>query len=250
MALLLPFAAFAASAPTAPSTLTQGPSSTFDESNYAPIGTNAIAGNITQLTIKGISQTRAWQGYYGNVSGTITLDDANNNTFYNWTAAEPRGYIYASIQSIGTPDWSNVVCGLTGTGSNNKATNFHQEYNISSDDYDNVTNTYYETLAGINSPQTVYVTNNSFKTCPATTIWQSDAQQNDNFVNYLMFDSSKNENDSWIFGTIIEEKNAGSKADKPCFDGNNCDFQLLVAENGHGTDKSTTPYYFWVDLTS
>ena len=43
----------------------------------------AQAGNVTQLTITHIMITKRWQGYYGNVTGTITLDDADNNTMYD-----------------------------------------------------------------------------------------------------------------------------------------------------------------------
>ncbi len=246
MALLLPLAALAASTPNAPSTLINGSSSTFDQNNYPAQEVDALAGNITELTLTAISQTRAWQGYFGNVSGTITLDDANNYTFYNWSAAEPRGYIYATLVSAGVPSWLNVQC----FDEANNASLFDTSYGINSDDYDNVTNTYNTTLADPNIAQTVYIVNNSFANCPATTIWQNDAYQSGNFVNYLMYDSSAVQgNQSWVFGTIIENKNVGNKTDIPCYNGQLCDFQLLVGENGHGTDTAVTPYYIWVDLS-
>jgi hypothetical protein len=235
----------AASAPTAPIVLTPGPSSTFNANNYPPLSVDAIAGNITSLTIEGISETRAWQGYWGNVTGYITLDDANNFTFYNWSAAEPRGYIYATLANrVGALSWLDVVCFDHPTDGNT----FDTFYGIAADDYDNVTNTYTTTLNALPTPQTVYIVNNSFTTCPATTIWQSDNSQTDNFVNYLMRDTTGG-NDAWVFGTIIENKNISDRTDLPCYNGEQCDFQLLVAENGHGTDLSVTPYYFWVDLS-
>ncbi len=244
--LLLPLAALAASTPNAPSTLIVESSSTFDQNNYPAKPVDALAGNITQLTLTAISQTRAWQGYWGNVSGTITLDDASNYTFYNWSAAEPRGYIYATLVSAGVPSWLNVQC----FDKANNASLFDQYYGINPDDYDNVTNTYNTTLDALPAPQTVYIVNNSFTTCPATTIWQSDAYQPGNFVNYLMYDSSAAQgNQSWVFGTVIENKNIGNKTDIPCYNGQLCDFQLLVGENGHGTNTGVTPYYVWVDLS-
>ncbi len=242
--LLLAIVAYAASAPTAPSNLERGASSTFNAGNYPAQQTDALAGNITAITLTAISQTRAWQGFYGNVSGTITLDDANNYTFYNWSAAEPRGFIYATLVSGGTVSWLDVVC----FNHANNATVFDDYYGIRRDDYDNVTNTFNRTLADITVQQTVYIVNNSFTTCPATTIWQTDNYQNDNFINYLMWDSTGG-NDSWVFGTIIENKDTSNKTDKPCYHGGLCDFQILVAEDGHGTNTAVTPYYFWVDLS-
>jgi len=247
--LLFSMFALAASAPVAPRILTYVNSSTMNVSNFAPQEVDALAGNITFLTLTAFSQTRAWQGYWGDVSGTITLDDANNWTFYNWSAVEPRGYIYATRTTIGTPSWLDVTC-FNHAGN---ATVFDANYGISTNDYDNVTNTYNTTLAGIAPAQTVFLVDEAFTTCPANTIWQSDEFQNANFVNYLMRDPTKTtdafENESWVFGTIIERKeDDGSKADKPCYNGIDCDFQLLVAEDGHGTDTVVTTYYIWVDL--
>jgi hypothetical protein len=62
-----------------------------------------------------------------------------------------------------------------------------------------------------------------------------------------MWDST-GENDSFVFGTIIENKDDSNKTDISCYNGDICDFQILVAEDGHGTDTQVTPYYFWVDL--
>ena len=54
------------------------------------------SGNMTSLGINSTKITLRWQGFYGNVTGTITLDDASNNTLYNWQLASPQGEIYAS----------------------------------------------------------------------------------------------------------------------------------------------------------
>ena len=39
----------------------------------------ALAGNVTELSISGFSITQSWQGYFGNVSGTIQLADSADN---------------------------------------------------------------------------------------------------------------------------------------------------------------------------
>jgi hypothetical protein len=245
--LLLAMFVFGAGEPSSPLGFERGNSSSFNASLFADVNTSAIAGNITFLTIEGITQTRAWQGFYGNVSGTITLDDAENYTFYNWTAAEPGGNIYATKTTHGTPSWLDVRCMVHASN----ASNFDTHYGITQDDYDNVSNTFNGTLGGTFS-QTVFIVNNSFGTgaitdCPATAIWRDDNRQYEDFVNYLMWDST-GENDSFVFGTIIENKDDSNKTDISCYNGDICDFQILVAEDGHGTDTQVTPYYFWVDL--
>ncbi len=231
--------AFAAADPTAPTTLTKGATSTFDPDNYAAVNISALAGDISAVTIVGISQTRAWQGYYGNVSGYITLDDADNNTFYNWSVAEPRGQVYATLSN--SPTWASVDCAVWAAD----AADFHTTYGINAGDYDNVTNTYNVT----NHPD-FQIASRTVTTCPTTYIWQSDVYQAANFPNFLLQDSTKVAAvDSWVFGTIMEDKDPAEKFDDLlCYNGQYCDFQLLVAEDGHGTDVDVTQYYFWVDF--
>ena len=57
-------------------------------STRAPMDTaesiQALAGNVTEININGFSTTQSWQGYFGNVTGTIQLADASDNQMYNW----------------------------------------------------------------------------------------------------------------------------------------------------------------------
>ena len=70
---------------------------------------SALAGNMTELTIfAGGSDSQTWQGYYGNVSGGLTLGDSSNNVLYNWSVITPAGEVYAATnESI---DWINIQC--------------------------------------------------------------------------------------------------------------------------------------------
>ncbi|MCX6749909.1 MAG: hypothetical protein NTZ83_00460, partial [Candidatus Pacearchaeota archaeon] len=52
-------------------------------------GIDAIAGNVTELSITGFSTTQSWQGYFGNITGTIQLADSGDNVMYNWSLASP-----------------------------------------------------------------------------------------------------------------------------------------------------------------
>jgi hypothetical protein len=218
-------------------------SETFDESEYGPISLEALAGNVTAIRIHSVTQTKAWTGYFGNITATITLDDADNYTFYNWSSAEPRGQIYASLND--SVDWNIVNCFLfsDATGNDNWNT-IESFYNIDYDDADGVNETY--TTTGHPDFQ---IGSNTITGCPTSYIFRDDDPQTADFVNVLLYDDS-NQGSGWVYGTLIENKSnaSGSPADKTCFNGELCDFQLLVNEDGHDTDNGTTTYYFWVEL--
>ena len=57
---------------------------------------DAIAGNITELTLDALGVTTFWQGYYGNVTGSIVLANSNNDTMYDWSVSAASGEVYAS----------------------------------------------------------------------------------------------------------------------------------------------------------
>jgi hypothetical protein len=89
----------------------------------------------------------------------------------------------------------------------------------------------------------------NFSSCPTTYVFQNDQRQENNFVNVLLFDPTINDT-GWIYTTLIENKSIADseRPALPCYDGQFCDFQILVNENGHGTDTVVTPYFFWVEL--
>jgi hypothetical protein len=92
--------------PIGPDTLTSPSSSRHISAAVQP--REAYAGNVTELIIDSLIISNGWQGYFGNVTGTITLDDANNNTMYDWVLANPSGEVYASISQVS--DWDAVAC--------------------------------------------------------------------------------------------------------------------------------------------
>lgn len=228
--------------PAAPKGVVREGSTRFDPTNYADQTQDIVAGNITQLTIDAISQTRAWAGFYGNISGTITLDDASNYTFYNWTSAEPQGQVYATLTN--TVDWNNLNCmDFTDVTGNVNETIFENHYGIETDDVDGVE----ETFNWTNHPAFT-VGYRSFTGCPTTYVYQNDAAQSTNFVNVLLADDN-NDADGWVFTTLIENKDANQTGtDKACYNGEDCDFQILVADDGHDTNVAVTTYYIWVEL--
>jgi hypothetical protein len=192
----------------------------------------AIAGNVTEINIEGFTTTQSWQGYFGNVSGTIQLADADDNQMYNWTLASPQGEVYASTSN--SIDWANIACfDLAG---NHSA--LESAFSIESDDVDGVNETFSDTW-----DHDLFYTNNiefSANECAATSIFDSTGQSVDNnFEEVLLTDQSAQT--QVIFTSILDEDILG-------FDGRSHDFQMLVLEDGHGTDTATTPYYFYVEL--
>src|SRR3989338_10660551 len=101
------FRIIALAQPEGPESMQRGASER--KPDYDPVVVQAQAGNVTALTINATRITERWQGYYGNITGTITLDDAQNNSLYQWQIASPQGEIYAVNHST-TPTWADVIC--------------------------------------------------------------------------------------------------------------------------------------------
>jgi len=213
-------------------------SSRANTSSYPPANTSAEAGNVTELDLTAISTTKAWQGYYGEITGTITLENANGNVFYNWTSNEPKGEIYASINN--TITWSNIQC-FEWSGTPDLET-VESWYGIEDDDADGINETFTDNT---NLAFSVGTHNISANTCPATNAYQSGSGAVDgNFENVLLTDGT-----TIIFTTIIENNEPDNATDIVGFDGNTHDFQMLVAENGHDSyEDTTTTYYFWAEI--
>jgi hypothetical protein len=212
----------------------------------------AQAGNITELAVTGISTTQSWQGYYGNVTGTIQLADGNSNVIYNWSLASPKGQIYASTNN--SIQWANIQCfNFTATGTydnetgnggsvNQFGTNITQleaAFGMAADESDSVDQTF--SLEGADTHNVFYTSNVEFTEgkCKNTRIFDdSGAGANDHFEEALLYEPKTA---SVVFASILNQDLAG-------FDSAKHDFEMLVLENGHGADVETTPYYFFVEL--
>ena len=220
----------------------------------APQSAAAWAGNVTQLNINGYSATQTWQGYFGNVTGTITLRDSGNFTLYNWTLASPRGEIFASTNSSIT--WGNVQC-LNFTSAGNASgntllneqpgnysvngtnlTTLETRFNISSLDVDGVNETF--NLLGAGTHDKFFVNNIQFSEgkCQSTRVFDASGPVSNKFEEVLLYEPLSS---SVIFAAILEQDASG-------FNTGTEDFEMLVLENGHGSDTQATTYYFYVEL--
>jgi hypothetical protein len=215
--------------PVAPIDLTNGTSERRNLSALSAQMVNAQAGNVTHINLTALAITQGWQGYYGNINGTIVLQNAAGDTFYDWTATDPEGEVYAT--RITNPDWSSVSC-LDGTGIGNEQT----ALNMANDDPDSVNNTYDNTV----SHPGFDVGGNTIgaDSCYATNAYVNNNTQTASFFQVLLEENGG----SIVYTTLINSSTTG-------FDGGTYDFQLLVGEDGHGAAASTvTPYYFWVEI--
>ncbi len=215
-------------------------------------GIPAQAGNVTELSIFGYTITQSWQGYFGNISGTIMLADNNDNMMYNWSLASPEGEIYASTNN--SIAWEHVQCfnfNADGTyadlddeipGENNQhgtnLTILESMFGIKYDDVDGVDETF--TLLGVGH-KTFYTNNLEFSEgeCRSTRVFSNAGQGEDNkFEEALLYEPTTR---SIIFASLLNKDTLG-------FDNNPHDFEMLVLEDGHKTDTDSTIYYFWVEL--
>ena len=236
--------------PAGPQTLTKGLGETFNGSLYTSARVDAEAGNITALTISALSATQTWQGYYGNVTGTITLDDADNWTMYSWYSAEPQGEIYASNTS--TVTWSAIHCvNYTANASEGSQINLsvlEEMFGLASGDYDGVDETFNSTgklSDGATDHSGFFVGQYEIiaGTCPATDTYEVDSSTRTNFQEVLLTDNA-----SIIFTAIIENDETNNATDVYGYDNSTHDFQMLVGEDGHSGNTDSTPYYFFVEL--
>lgn len=258
------FLSFLASAqdsePSAPNTLTRGDSTRFNNSQYADKSTVAVAGNITEVTLFGISPTEAWQGFYGNVTGVITLEDRHGNVMYNWSAAEPQGRVYATNDS--NINWSGIKCfnysGNTSRGEIN-ITTVETMFGISNFDYDGVNETFgngtlpdgtaYSVDGGSDHPSFVVgIVPIAEGSCPATTTHETDEgyahrRTGEHFIEVMLTDKR-----NIVFATIIENRTTDQFDDIYGFDNVTHDFQMLVLDDGHEGDTNPTDWYFYVEI--
>jgi hypothetical protein len=199
-----------------------------------PTSHAAVAGNLTEITITGNSTTQSWQGYFGNITGRITLKDSSGNVFYNWTDTDASaGEVYASTNdSIG---WAGVNCfNLTGnaTETGENLTTLEAAFNIDAGDSDGVDETFER---GDHPEFLIGARTVGAGTCNSTKLFGPNKAPH--FDEILLYDNSTN---STVFASLINET-AG-------FDSAIHDFEMLVLEDGHSGDVSTTNYYFYIEL--
>jgi hypothetical protein len=187
---------------------------------------DAQAGNLSLIDLNMSAITGYWQGYFGQVGGTVYLTDPKGSSMYNWSIFAPAGEVYATraldvnFEEIDCSNSSEIADEETYLGiiasdpesvSNTFAKNSHPEFNVGS-----------------------FIVNAD--TCNSTNPFVNNTAQDDAFYEVLLSDASAN----LVYVAILDANHAG-------FDNGNYDFEMLVAENG--TDPSLTTYYFFIEIT-
>jgi len=204
----------------------------------AGIAVQAQAGNVTALNINSTRLTSRWQGYYGNITGVITLDDANNNTLYNWRIASPQGEIYAVNHST-TPTWANVDCfNYSDSTQNVTFAELESSLGLAPADRDGVNETFNLTYTGSFSAGTKTIT--AGDECPIASLFVSDAYSGVRFNETILFQNQSD--DMVIYAALLEQDQTGFQGGSSTLD-----FEMIVGENGDSTEA--TIYYFFVELT-
>jgi hypothetical protein len=179
----------------------------------------AVAGNVTQLDISSTQVSSVWQGYYGDISGTITLDNANNQTIYDWSIADPNGQVYASRSAIS--NWAGVAC-----SSQNQIYVEEATLNIPNISTEGINDTFVSV-----AHDAITVAGTELSGCRSTQAYNSS--ELGQYWNVLL-----NVGTNMVFTSIINNDANG-------FDNSTYDFELLVP-----TDKTSglMTYNFYVEL--
>jgi len=204
--------------PTA-ANLTKGNSSR--GTNPSVQSAEAQAGNVTRLNIDQTRITDVWQGYYGNVSGEIVLENAAGDNFYDWQYTSLTGEVYATREII--TDWTAINCTNSTQWEAEEAT-----LNIVTDAIDGINETYNQ-----NSHDTFQVGARIMENCPSTRPYNGSGVYGE-FWNVLL---NSDENNTVYTAVLAENENA--------FDNSTADFEILVPVN---RTTSTATYYIYVEL--
>jgi hypothetical protein len=211
-----------------PSGATLTSNSTDNGPTINPLALTNNRSTITTIVLDSLQQDQRWKGYVGNVTGTLTLDDSNNFTIYDWTGVNTAaGEVYASRNSSLT--FSSVSCVDNAT-----LTAEQTALNMTGTEADSINRTFNGT-----DHTTTSVGATPLSNCRMISTYVNDADQGqdsgDSFQEFLMEDSTNN----LIYVAIMNDNTAG-------YNNNNYDFQMIVAESSVQATPQT--YYFWVEL--
>jgi hypothetical protein len=224
--------------PYGPGSVTVEKSERRTEFNESVATVQAQAGNVTQLIISTTILTKRWQGYYGNLSGTVTLDDGSGYTMYDWNGFDgysPVGEVYAANFTVS--DWTNVLCiNLTGNGlpgdRGPNTTILEDWIGANPNDVDGIDETF-------TSTDDIAIGSTMLLDCPATHIYNGTGNQTTHWNETLLWENHSSGLTTVIFAADVNQNTNG-------FNNETLDFQMIVAENGD--ISATTTYYFYVEL--
>ncbi len=229
-ALLLIVALFALPlASAAPTGATITYNSTETVTPAAAASSTTAGGSFTTLVLNATTQTPRWKAYVGNVTGTFTLQNAQNYTIYDWQGSYTAGEVYASRNS--SIDWSTIGCVQSSS-----VTAEDTALNISESSVDSINKTFNLTVHRGFYVGTTRIANS---TCRAIATYLNSTAQSSSegakFQEVLLQDSS----DKLVFTALLDPATLG-------FNNKPYDFQMIVPEDEYASTPHT--YYFWLEL--
>jgi hypothetical protein len=187
-------------------------------------------GTITTIRLTVSQQTSKWKAYVGNISGKITLDDAQNYTIYDWGITTAQGEVYATRKTT-TVTWASITCASISQVESEQSALKH---NVLVPDCLNRTFTDVAHPAFYAGP-TSFAGNVCNK---SANLYQNDAANTHTWHEVLLQDGT-----NIVYAAILNETQQGYNPNKYH------DFQMIVAENGSEGSPTVTTYYFYVELT-
>jgi len=203
-------------------TITAGTSSRAGYTNTSSQSLQVNAGNVTQVDISGQSVTTHWAGFFGNISGNVTLKDSSGNTFYDWSSmGVPTGEVFASNSSA--VGWAGIGC-INST----EITNLESSLGINSSDPDRINTTY------ATSGPSFTVASVALSACNSTNAYTNTGKAATTYYQVLLTDTTGNP----VYTALINDSTTS-------FNSATADFELLVGESDNG---GTTQMYFYIEL--
>ncbi|MBS3119748.1 hypothetical protein J4475_02900 [Candidatus Woesearchaeota archaeon] len=213
----------------------EGASFDFNSTESLPVksvGTITTAGgSFTVVNLNVTNQNSRWKAYVGNATGTLTLQDGNNYTIYDWSVSAPAGEVYATRGSSVT--WASIRCaGVSNITSEQTA------LNISTLKDDSINNTFLNNSHKAMVVGDIILSNSSCFSI--ATYVNSTAQASDE--NALFQELLLSDVNNIVYSTIIENN-------RPGYNNASLDFQMIVPDYGNETITSDVPYYFYIELS-
>ena len=208
------------------------------------------------MRLNSVQKNTRWKAYVGNVTGTLTLDDAQDNTIYSWSLTSISGEVYAS-RSSGIINWTGINCtwiadiiNISNRSNSNRSPEYIENVQLAHTGRDdNISRTF---NALNHSAITVGSRIIGEDECFTIQTYQKDSAQvfddsdNANFTEIILYDGVFNESETnVIYATFISTfTNISTFNSEGVYN-----FQMILPESGNVSFTSSTPYYFYVELT-
>jgi len=215
--------------PTAVSSITNLRNATIAATAGLKVNESQGGGYIYVVSLNATSQNPRWKAYVGNVTGTYVLQDASGNRIYDWSMTDIEGEVYATRKTTSV-SWSNIACA---TNEQLELENVALSHNSSSD---NITSTFKSTNHTL-----FYVGSKMFNTnaCNYSLYTYINSTAQTTYFDEIALHDGAN----MVYAAMIEDPEGG-------FDLAKYHFQMLVPEVGSQGWSSSTPYYFYVELSA